>query len=52
MIHLVDLHCATVDIRLNRGLVEDGNRHLRIGGFRTELVVGIAERLANRVNTD
>ena len=52
IIHLVNLHCASVNIRLNGGLVEDRDRHLRIGGLRAELVVGIAEGLADRVHAD
>ena len=50
--HLRNLHRAAVDIRLNGGLVEDGHGHLRIGGLRAELVIRIAEGLADRVDTN
>lgn len=52
ILHLINLHRATVNIRLNRGLVEDGHGNLGVRGFRAELVVRIAERLTHRVDTN
>ncbi len=49
---LVDLKVAAIHVRLNRAVVENGNRHLRIRGFRAKLVIRIAERLANRVDAN
>ena len=52
VICLADLEVATVDVRLDGRVVEHGHRHLRVRGLRAELVVRIAERLADRVDTD
>ena len=50
--NLRDLQGATVDVRLDRRHVEHRDGDLRIRGLRTELVVGIAEGLADRVHAD
>ena len=50
--NLRDLKRATVDVRLDCRDVKDRDGDLRIRGLRTELVVGIAEGLADRVDAD
>ena len=47
-----NLKGAVADIRGDRRLIEDANSYLRAGGFRADLQVGIAQTLADRVDTN
>ncbi len=49
---LIHLEVAAVHVRLNGAVVEDGDGHLGIRGLRAELVVRIAEGLADRVDAN
>jgi len=49
---LCNLKAAAVDVGLNSGNVEDGHGHLRIRGLRPQLVVGIAQALADSVDAN
>jgi len=49
---LPDLQRATVDVGLNRGIVERRDGHLGVRRLRAELVVGVPESLAHRVDAD
>ena len=49
---LVHLQVAAVRVWLDRRVVEHRDWDLGVRGLRAELVVGIAERLADRVDTD
>ena len=49
---LIDFEGATVEVRLDRGVIEDRDRHLGVRGLRTQLQVGVLHGLADGVDTN